>query len=75
MNRTRACRVRLAVYAIIGHISGSSGIVTVTGDGSTLTNSGDLIVGLAGSGTLTIADGGTVTVGTEAEGGYYGTSP
>jgi outer membrane autotransporter protein len=38
-----------------------SGTVTVTGTGSTWTNSGALFVGFYGNGTLTIADGGKVS--------------
>jgi T5SS/PEP-CTERM-associated repeat protein/autotransporter-associated beta strand protein len=47
----------------IGNNGGSSGTVTVTGPGSTWTNSGDLYVGNLGSGTLTIQDNGLVQVG------------
>jgi T5SS/PEP-CTERM-associated repeat protein len=53
----------------IGAFSGSSGEVTVSGSGSTWHNSENLILGgvgltdaTTGHGTLTIADGGTVTV-------------
>ena len=51
-------------YSNIGRYSGSTGAVTVTGAGSTWTNSGHLFVGPNGSGTLTVTDGGRVTVGT-----------
>jgi fibronectin-binding autotransporter adhesin len=54
----------------IGRNSGSIGVATVTGSSSKWTNSGDLILGgnslttaTNGRGTLTIKDGGTVTVG------------
>ena len=46
----------------IGYYSGSSGMVTVDGAGSTWTNSGDLYVGNHGSGTLSISNGGSVSV-------------
>lgn len=42
--------------------AGSTGTVLVTGNGSTWTNARDLSVGRRGAGTLTIADGGVVTV-------------
>src|SRR5690606_7129657 len=45
----------------IGDLAGSSGEVTVTGAGSTWSNSDILFVGNAGDGTLTIADGGSVS--------------
>ena len=44
----------------IGYSSGSTGIVTVEGEGSTWTNSGNLYVGNSGSGTLNITNGGMV---------------
>lgn len=47
----------------IGHDVGAVGTVTVTGAGSTLSNVGDLFIGQNGSGTLTVANGGGVTVG------------
>jgi outer membrane autotransporter protein len=48
-------------YGFIGARAGGSGTVTVTGPGSTWTNSDQLILGLeASTGTLTIANGGTV---------------
>ena len=46
----------------IGLYSGSTGVVTVDGSGSTWTNSGDLSVGSSGQGTLNIANGGAVNV-------------
>ncbi len=45
----------------IGYDTGSTGAATVTGAGSSWTNSDDLFVGNAGDGTLTIADGGAVS--------------
>ncbi|WP_371373853.1 autotransporter domain-containing protein [Sporomusa aerivorans] len=60
--------------ARIGLSAGSTGTVTVTGAGSTLTDNGtSLRVGRDGTGTLTIAEGGLVTVGTETNGAYSGT--
>jgi len=48
-------------YGFIGTQNGGSGKVTVTGPGSTWTNSDQLILGNnASTGTLTIANGGTV---------------
>ena len=48
----------------VGVNPGSQGTVTVTGAGSTWTNDQGIRVGFAGTGTLTIADGGTVSSGT-----------
>jgi T5SS/PEP-CTERM-associated repeat protein len=45
----------------VGHNSGSTGTVTVTGAGSKWTNSSTLIVGNSGSGALTITSGGLVS--------------
>ncbi len=47
-------------HGIIG-FGGGTGTVTVTGDGSTWTNSGDVTVGSLSSGTLNIEAGGAVT--------------
>jgi T5SS/PEP-CTERM-associated repeat protein/autotransporter-associated beta strand protein len=46
----------------IGYNPGSTGTVTVSGAGSSWTNSGALSVGILGTGTLTVANGGTVSV-------------
>ncbi|WP_208860654.1 beta strand repeat-containing protein, partial [Pseudovibrio ascidiaceicola] len=46
----------------IGSNSGSTGTVEVTGAGSTWDNSEDLFVGDSGEGTLTVSDGGAVSV-------------
>jgi T5SS/PEP-CTERM-associated repeat protein/autotransporter-associated beta strand protein len=46
---------------IIGNLSDSSGLVTVSGAGSTWTNTGDLYVGNSGNGTLSITGGGNVS--------------
>jgi len=48
----------------LGYWSGSTGAATVSGAGSTWTNSISLYVGQEGSGTLTVADGGLVTART-----------
>ncbi len=45
----------------IGFASGSEGILTVTGPGSTWTSSHFLEIGYGGTGALTIRDGGTVS--------------
>jgi outer membrane autotransporter protein len=49
--------------ANIGEFTGSTGTVTVTGAGSTWTNSSGTNIGRLGTGTLTIADGGAVSAG------------
>jgi outer membrane autotransporter protein len=46
----------------VGYNSGYSGTVTVSGDGSRLTSGGDLKLGLAGSGSMAVSDGGAVSV-------------
>ncbi|MER0237166.1 autotransporter domain-containing protein [Fulvimarina sp. MAC8] len=58
----------------IGLSSGGTGVVTVTGANSTLTDNGSTLrVGYEGNGTLNISDGGLVTVGAETNGMYDGT--
>ena len=52
-----------AFTANIGEGAGSQGVVTVTGAGSTWSNSSGLNIGNLGSGTLTIADSGIVAAG------------
>lgn len=47
----------------VGKVSGATGVVTVQGTGSVWANTGALTVGGAGTGTLTIADGGALQVG------------
>ena len=44
----------------VGDLSGSQGTVTVSGAGSTWTNTDTIQVGALGTGTLTIENGGTV---------------
>ena len=51
--------------------TGSVGTATITGAGSTLTNNGQFVVGLYGSGTLTISSGAVVTT-MESNSYYYG---
>ena len=46
----------------IGYSSGSVGVVSVDGFGSTWNNSNNLYVGYSGSGTLSITNGGSVSV-------------
>ena len=50
------------VAANIGNNAGSQGTVTVTGAGSTWRNGSGVNIGNSGTGTLTIANGGLVTV-------------
>lgn len=57
------------IHTTIGGNSGGTGDATVTGSGSTLTNTGNLYVGNDGDGTLTVEDGGTVI----SDAGYVGT--
>jgi T5SS/PEP-CTERM-associated repeat protein/autotransporter-associated beta strand protein len=61
-----------AYTAYIGGNSGSSGAVTVTGTGSTWTNSEDIYVGSGSTGTLYISDGADVTSRSGILAGYSG---
>lgn len=54
--------------ASIGDSMWSTGMATVTGAGSLWGNSGDFYIGNNEAGTLTVANGGTVSVGTYAGG-------
>ncbi|MEQ1904132.1 MAG: PEP-CTERM sorting domain-containing protein [Pirellulaceae bacterium] len=56
----------------VGHTSGSTGTVTVTGAGSKWAMSGLLNIGVPGTGTLNVNDGGLVTVGTTTSIGTNG---
>ncbi|MFG1184761.1 autotransporter domain-containing protein [Xanthobacter aminoxidans] len=47
----------------LGYTAGASGVATLDGAGSTWTGTGDLLVGNAGSGKLTISNGAGVTSG------------
>ena len=53
---------------ILGDAAGSTGSLTVTGAGSTLGNTGALDVGMGAAGSLTIADGGSVSTMTATVG-------
>ncbi|WP_158667631.1 autotransporter outer membrane beta-barrel domain-containing protein [Bradyrhizobium guangdongense] len=55
----------------IGVNAGATGTVTVDGAGSSWTDAGNLYVGQAGSGTLMVSNGGTVSNGVD---GYIGAS-
>lgn len=57
----------------IGYEVGSTGTVTVTGEGSTWTNSGYLVIGNGGAGALIIENGGAVSSGTDTYVGFGGT--
>lgn len=54
--------VSVAGNTVLGYQPGSVGTATVTGANSTWTSSSDMDVGRAGSGALTIANGGVVSV-------------
>jgi T5SS/PEP-CTERM-associated repeat protein len=60
-----------STYGYIGYQSDSTGVGTVSGSGSTWTNSEDLYAGLHGTGTLNIIDGAVVS-NTK---GYIGDKP
>ncbi len=63
----------ISVVSYIGYLPDSEGTVSVSGANSTLELTGDdLTVGVHGKGTLNIAKGGLVTVGTETGGDYSG---
>ncbi|MHC5654086.1 autotransporter outer membrane beta-barrel domain-containing protein [Stappia sp. ICDLI1TA098] len=47
----------------IGQLPAGKGAVTITGDGSTFSSTGDLSIGKSGAGSLTISDSGVVTAG------------
>lgn len=58
----------------ISYYEGASGSITVTGSGSTLNNASGVYLAVSGNGTLTIANGGLVTVGAQqTDGSYDGT--
>ncbi|MCB4802532.1 T5SS/PEP-CTERM-associated repeat protein/autotransporter-associated beta strand protein [Methylobacterium brachiatum] len=57
----------------VGHDTGSSGTMTVTGTGSTWTNRAGLVVGFGGTGTLAIQGGGQVS-NRNGTIGYFATS-
>ena len=47
----------------VGNLPGSLGTATISGAGSTWTNSGNVVVGGQGTGTLTVENGGTLNSG------------
>ncbi len=55
----------------IGHYPGSTGVVNIDGEGSTLNATSELIVGLAGNGTLNITNAG-INGGLHSESTYIG---
>ena len=55
----------------IGAAAGSSGAVTVDGAGSTWTNSGDLLLGWAGIGSLAVSNGGALSTHVLTVGGDF----
>ena len=62
-----------SVLGAIGNAPGSQGTATVTGPGSTWTNTSAIVVGGVGTGTLTIQNGGTVNSGGGGSVGLLGT--
>jgi T5SS/PEP-CTERM-associated repeat protein len=58
---TNGGAVKSTGNAYSGRFSGSKGLVTVDGIGSTWTTAGNLFIGSEGSGTLRITNGGSVT--------------
>jgi T5SS/PEP-CTERM-associated repeat protein len=60
--------------ALIGYNSGSKGVVTVDGPGSTWSN-GSVCIGRSGSGVLSITNGGSVVTGVYSTGGDIGCNP
>jgi fibronectin-binding autotransporter adhesin len=59
---------------ILGNCSGATGTATVTGTGSTWTNSRDLLIGNSGSGTLSIESGALVSSSTGTLGNNTGST-
>ncbi len=68
LNITDGGGVSSSSTGFIGNQSGSIGVATVDGAGSTWTNDNDFFVGNSGSGTLNITDGG----GVSSSRGYIG---
>jgi autotransporter family porin len=50
----------------IGSDANANGDIDITGDDSSLDSDGPIVVGLAGTGTLTVEDGGTLTVSNDS---------
>lgn len=61
-----------ATYAYLGYQATGVGVATVTGEGTSWISSRGLSVGTRGEGTLTIANGATVSVGALQDDGSYG---
>jgi T5SS/PEP-CTERM-associated repeat protein/autotransporter-associated beta strand protein len=61
-------------FSRIGSLVGSNGFATVSGSGSTWNNAGNFTVGRYGNGTLSITDGGLVSVGNTVFVAYAGTN-
>ena len=52
--------------AVVGLGSGRNGRIALDGNGTTVTNTGDLFVGLLGSGSLSVSDGASVSTSMES---------
>jgi T5SS/PEP-CTERM-associated repeat protein len=61
LNVTNGGTVSVTNGSLIGYYKGSAGTVTVAGIGSTFVNGANLSVGNSGSGTLLVANGGSVS--------------
>ena len=71
LNISSSAAVNTSYGGYIGYSPGSTGVVTVSGSGSTWNNSGELDVGSQGNGTLTITGGGAVGIGGPGYIGLY----
>ena len=65
-------RSALGFHGYIGYNNGVSGLVTVSGTGSTWKNSHSLFVGYNGTGTVSVTTGGSVSNGGDVYVGYGG---
>ena len=74
LNITASGQVRRNKRGLSAMSSGSTGTANVDGLGSQWSNSGDLIIGNAGSGTLHISGGGRVGNTSSYIGGYFGST-
>jgi T5SS/PEP-CTERM-associated repeat protein len=74
LNITGGAMVSIASTGYIGVDSGSTGLVTVDGVGSTWTSNFLISVGNSGDGTLRITNGATVSTTSNGVLGYYGGS-
>jgi outer membrane autotransporter protein len=61
-----------ANHVYLGHDSGETGTVIVTGTGSNWTMAGHFYVGSDGTGNLTVSDGGAITAAHFSAGGFSG---